>query len=52
VPRFCLHRFSACRQRIDQGAPPGFPEGHLKIVSLNEVDPADEMARQSATTKI
>ena len=33
-------------------AAPGFLEGHLKIVSLNEVEPADEMPRQSVTTEI
>jgi hypothetical protein len=30
-------------------APPGFLEGHLKIVVGMAVEPADEMGRQSAT---
>ena len=33
-------------------AAPGFLEGHLKIVSLNEVEPADEMPRQSVTAEV
>jgi hypothetical protein len=39
----CLHLSHACRQRSINAAAPGFLEGHLKIVSLNEVEPADEM---------
>jgi hypothetical protein len=33
-------------------AAPGFLEGHLKIVSLNEVEPANEMSRQNVTAEL
>lgn len=32
-------------------APPGFMEGHLKIVSLREVEPSDAMPRQTVTAE-
>jgi hypothetical protein len=35
----------------DNGVPPGFLEGHLKIVSPREVEPSDAMPRQTVTAE-
>jgi hypothetical protein len=35
----------------DDAAPPGFLEGHLKIISPREVEPSDAMPRQTVTAE-
>jgi hypothetical protein len=35
----------------DDATPPGFLEGHLKIISPREVEPSDAMPRQSVTAE-
>jgi hypothetical protein len=35
----------------DNAAPPGFLEGHLKIISPREVESSDEMPRQTVTAE-
>jgi hypothetical protein len=47
----CLFLTAIACVASDNAVPPGFLEGHLKIVSLRAVEASDEMPRQTVTAE-